>query len=151
MSVVKCCKIQKYLRKYSNSYTFIFISKKSSVFIVNKINPECDNKIVNLTINLANNGDEGTLHSIVIQTFAEMATLKVYMQVDLAESDQDKSYSKEFVHAIVDIEKLFKGIHGNFLVKTLMDTILQSLEFELKFPMKSVSVKEFIFPKDSLY
>lgn len=58
--------------------------------------------------------------------------------------DDDKTYEKQFFRTSIDVEKLLKGVQGNFVMKVFLENFFQSIDFEPKFPMKKVRIKYFL-------
>lgn len=67
----------------------------------------------------------------------------MHIKVNFPDDPEDKNYSREFMKTSVDVRKILEGAGGNFLVRSFMENIYKSIDFELKFPIKKVSVIKF--------
>lgn len=70
--------------------------------------------------------------------FAEARKIMLYCQVNLPQDEKDKEYQKVLMKTSINLEKLWKGIQGNFMIKVVMANFLEVIDFEPKFPVKKV-------------
>lgn len=72
-----------------------------------------------------------------IQTLAVFSKALLYCKVKIPENENDKSFKKDFINTVVDMEKSLKGNQNEWL-SSLRDELLRRIDFELKFPMEKV-------------
>lgn len=73
----------------------------------------------------------------------------MYVKLGIIDVKNGMKYRKEFMRTAIDIRKLFNGGGMmSFIGKTLLSGLAEAADFELKFPLKMVSIlKKKIFCK----
>lgn len=67
------------------------------------------------------------------------------IKIQVPESDTDENFEKIFFTTDVDVDRLVKGVRGNYVISTLYNNLVKSMDFDFKFPMKAVSSLIIIF------
>jgi hypothetical protein len=62
-----------------------------------------------------------------------------YIALNIPKYEGDVNYQKQFFKTTFDAVKALNGVNGNFLTKTLFEKALESIDFQVKFPVKKVS------------
>lgn len=91
-----------------------------------------------VNFSIQNDGVHDTIINFYAETFAVIEKMSGHVRITTPMNDDDKTYEKEFFRTSVDVEKLMKGVQGNFVIKVFLENFLKSIEFEPKFPMNKV-------------
>lgn len=68
-----------------------------------------------------------------------MEKVWIYIKFRQPSSPDDRDYKTILMHTVVDVDKIFKGVYTNFVMKAIMDIVTSgSLDFELKLPFPPV-------------
>lgn len=74
--------------------------------------------------------------NVTVETFVAVNKVWVYLKINVpAENESDKSYQKQLLRTVVDVEK---NAEGNFWLKRFEKSFVKSSGVEIKFPMKKV-------------
>lgn len=93
-----------------------------------------------MSVKLINDGVHDTVASADFDLKCDLEKFKVEVIMKLPENEKDEKYKREFFRTSVDVAKFFNGVGGsNFIMKVIMETVLKSIDFEPKFPMKKVN------------
>lgn len=76
---------------------------------------------------------------MTVESFEQIDEMKIYVKVLLP--DKDETYNNEILNSVIDVKKLLNGIQGNFLAKSIMENLVKSADFDLKFPFKKVRIE----------
>lgn len=68
-----------------------------------------------------------------------MVSLILCLKINLLAHTRDENYLKSFLNIIVDIERLYKGISGNFITNSILENLTKSIDFKPKFPGNHVA------------
>lgn len=108
--------------------------------IIDRIEVDSNLKYINVTLKPVANDNP---HVYVMDVFNEMRTdlvnVKVYFQLNFAESANDVKYKNELLRTVVDVEKFFARGTSNPLMKFFVDAILKSMSVKPVFPIKKVT------------
>lgn len=61
-------------------------------------------------------------------------------EVSMAESETDTNYGRSILKTTFNVQRMIKGVRGNSMISFLVDSVLKSLDSELKFPMEQVNL-----------
>lgn len=118
---------------------FSFVSSITCDIIIDKIEVDSNLNYINVTVKPVPNDDP---HVYVFDVYNEMRAdllnVKVYFQLNYAESANDIRYKKELLRTVVDVEKFFARGTSNPMMKFFVDVILKSMSFKPVFPIKKV-------------
>lgn len=103
-----------------------------------KVNYATNKKLVNASVETFNDGIHDTLLNAIIDLYKAVQNVFVDYQIRLPETPNDNNYKTVFFRSKINAKKVLQGVRGNILITLLVDTIVKSLDFELKFPMKKV-------------
>jgi len=121
-------------RKTSKGFRF-----QGCKIVVDRTEVAFDNKYVNVSVEIATDELTGSVGNMTVVNFnSTFDKVLVYLKVSFPLNDQDKNYQREFLKTTIDAERLFQGVTGNFVAKSLSENLLKSLDFEPKFPLKPV-------------
>lgn len=94
------------------------------------------------TVNLTykHNNRNNCIINVSIQNNFPAQKGLIYIKVNVAENKDDNEYKRELVRTRIDFEKLLRGLHGNFLVKTFMKNVREQIvSLNLSVPIRPVS------------
>lgn len=100
------------------------------------VNPE----VANVTKNLVNEKNHDFRANFTVRTIKDIFTAIAYMDLKIPAYTGDVSYQKQVLKTTVDLIKVAKGVEANFMTKALMEKLRDSIDFDLKFPFKKVSL-----------
>lgn len=95
----------------------------------------CNEKLGNLSVKVSGESSISATFDSLFVIEKMMVQLKLMVPSD----DNDKSFQKEFFRTSIDVQKLFNGVQGNFIVKVIMENFFKSIDFEPKLPFPKVS------------
>lgn len=75
-----------------------------------------------------------------VTTFKNITKANVYITITSGRDANQK------LKTVVDLEKVFNGIYGNAIIRTVMENFAKSIDFELKFPFEPVCDFSKLFP-----
>lgn len=94
----------------------------------------CNEKLGNLSIKVSDgNTISGTYDSLVV-----IEKMMVQLKIMVPADENDKSFQKQFFKTSIDVQKLFNGVQGSFVLKVIMENFFKSIDFEPKFPLPKV-------------
>lgn len=79
-----------------------------------------------------------SLLNISTEYFVDVQKILVSVNVNFPEDKSDKNFRREFFRTSIDGEKVFKGLYGNFVLRTFMENYLKSVGQKTVFPVKKV-------------
>lgn len=94
---------------------------------------------MNGSVKVHNDEKHDSLIEIWMQTFDVVERIFFYVRVNIPEDQNDKDFRKEMFRFTFDVAKLFKDDYTNFMSKIIMERLLETIDFEPKFPFKKVS------------
>lgn len=97
-------------------------------------------KYLNVTANYVNSADSDAVFNVTADVFVTVDSLKAYLRVRLPEDKNDRLFKKDLLKTSIDIEKMLSGNVANFLVKTMVENLLKSFDFEPNFPFPPVNI-----------
>lgn len=106
--------------------------------IISKTDIAANERILNLTINLVNDGVHSTVLSSIVHMQKDILQLKFYVSAFLPENQNDNNYQKQLLHTVINADKLLSGIRSNFLGRAMLDYIFSCAEFPIELPVKKV-------------
>jgi hypothetical protein len=101
-----------------------------------KITPNKRVVKTNYSITL-NDAVHGYSIDLTIETFVVITKMWTYFTVRIPQDENDKSFQREFIKTVYDIEKADKN---NFLISMLVRNLKESSETEIKFPIPKVTI-----------
>jgi len=128
----------------SCNYLANYIFQKATL-IIEKVVVE-NGKLTKLSIDLFESGQNPKLNFTIFFP-KDIAKVLLHFTINYADQPEDTKYQVEFFKATFDLEKSAKNMKGNYIVRELMKSLLQSMNFLYRFPIKSVSLS-FVFNFD---
>lgn len=111
---------------------------KLCALITEKIEHKCNENVVRLNVTLKNDGGNNTVWNITFELFVDIENIIAAGKICLPDSQNDQNYGLEYFRTSVDASKMSKSLKGNALMRVLTESILKSINFDLKFPLKKV-------------
>lgn len=125
-----------------NTLTLLFslfsVVAGGSVYI-SRIKVEPNKDYGNASINYTHDAKGNSVTNGTFTIFVSIHQITIYFKVMLAEDKNDMNYRRELVRTSVDMDKLFKGLQSNKLLKSYTDALKKSMDFEWKLPLQPVS------------
>lgn len=76
-----------------------------------------------------------------VTTFLAIEKLKMYINIRLPQTPDDKFYRKELVRSVFDVDKILNGIRGVPFVGAAIEDFSKLADFDPRFPLPPVSYK----------
>lgn len=109
-----------------------------SLFI-DHIEIETNSTLATVAIKYKHNDRNNCIVDVTIHSFYPALKGLIYIKVNVAENKDDTEFRRELIRTRIDMEKLLRGLHGNFLVKTLMKSMRQQIvAMNLTVPVRPV-------------
>lgn len=103
-----------------------------------KISHDCKENIAAINITLENDGLHDTIMNVTLESFIDFDNILVLSKLYLPDDKSGKSFTREYFSTSLDVSKITKAMKANALIRVVVEDLLKSLDFELKFPMKKV-------------
>lgn len=109
-----------------------------SLFI-DHIEVETNNTLATVEIKYKHNDRNNCIVDVTVQSYYPALRGLIYIKVNVAENKDDTEFKRELIRTRIDMEKLLKGLHGNFLVKTFMKNMREQIvAMHLTVPVRPV-------------
>lgn len=95
--------------------------------------------VIKVNISMVNDGVHSTVLNFTVQTFKTLNMAKSYLKISVPTDDSDKSYNRQIINTVFDVEKVLNGISSNMLIKSLSESLFKSIDVIPKFPFQPVS------------
>lgn len=115
----------------------IFNIFKSCALVIRKATFTSNDDVMNMTFDYTSD-DTGSFINATVSTFAVIEKSILYLKINLPSHDHDDNYLKSFLNIVVDIERLYKGVSGNFITNGILENLTKSIDFVPKFPFPKV-------------
>lgn len=112
---------------------------KRGRIVIHKIMTDCNEQIAKITATIQNRGVESTRINYTVEINEEIDNLLVQMRMFLPDDKNADNYNRMYFDAGVDVSKIAKSLKGNTLMRMVAAQLIESMDFELKFPWKKVS------------
>lgn len=106
--------------------------------IISKTVISANERILNFTVNLINDGVNSTVFSSIVHLQKDILQLKFYVSALLPENRDDGHYRREILNTVISADKLINGIRSNFIGRAMLDYVFSCADFEIKLPIKKV-------------
>lgn len=111
---------------------------------VEKVNTESNKEIIDIEVRFENTKDRGFVTNITFQTFEVIEKCTLFLRVNVPAHRLDDACTREFLNTRIDLEKLIAGLHGNFLIKSFVESAMELIKtLNITFPAAPVS--EFLY------
>lgn len=87
-----------------------------------------------MNISLKNDGLHDTIMNVTLESFIDFDNVLVLSKLYLPEDKSGKSFTREYFRNSHDVSKITKAMKANALIRMVVEDLLKSLDFELKFP-----------------
>jgi hypothetical protein len=92
-----------------------------------------------MTVDFINDKNQDVRLNYTFNILRDIYSAMAYIAVNSPKYDGDVNYQKQIFKTTFDLVKALKGVNGNFMTKALFEKALESMDFEIKFPLKKVS------------
>lgn len=76
-----------------------------------------------------------------VTTFVSIEKLKMYINIRLPQTSDDKFYRKELVRSVFDVDKILNGIRNVPFIGAAIEDFSKLADFDPRFPLQPVSYK----------
>lgn len=87
---------------------------------------------MSISLKVFNDFVQNSILDACVTTFKNITKANMYLTVTSGKDINRK------LRTVVDIEKVFNGIYGNIVIRSVMENLAKSIDFELKFPFAPV-------------
>lgn len=101
--------------------------------------------LIDFTVEYTHNSNGDAVVNVTIVSVVTITKLLAYGQVRLPENKDDREYRREFIRTVFDVTKTLNGSQSNFLVKFFCDNVMKYADFEMKFPVGPVGIRNIQF------
>lgn len=109
-----------------------------SVYI-SRVKVESNAEYGNVSIKYTHDAKGNSVTNGSFTTCVTTNQIVIYFKVMLAEDKNDVVYKKELLRTSVDMDKLFRGLQSSKILKSYIDALKKSMDFEWKLPLAPVS------------
>lgn len=108
------------------------------ILVVNDYKLEQNSSVINAKFNYLTEANKDSVLNGNVISFSTCNALRAFLCIKVSTNKKSPDYSIVLVKTVVDVEKFFKGIYANPIVRNVAENLLQALEFDLVFPFKAV-------------
>lgn len=102
---------------------------------------ETNETLASVDLTYSHNSRNNCIVNVTIENHYPALRGLIYIKVNVAENKGDNEFKRELVRTRIDMEKLLRNLHGNFLVKTFMKNVREQLvAMKLTVPVQPVSL-----------
>lgn len=94
--------------------------------------------LLNCSIQLTNDFVTDTVYNAEMELYEDVDQVMIHIKVNTPANDKDDECRKEFMKTTINTKKLMNGAQGNFIVRTFLENIHNSIDFTPTLPMKAV-------------
>ncbi|KAL7045318.1 hypothetical protein ACKWTF_002189 [Chironomus riparius] len=111
------------------------------------VNSVSEPEFANFSVVMSKNKQKDTIMNITINFAYEVSKMMISFSFDVPKDNNDKNFERTIIKSTINVCKMFQGVMGDFIVKTIMDVLHKSVDFELKcpFPKRTFTVTNFLF------
>lgn len=77
--------------------------------------------------------------NISVNLAYEVSKIMISFSFAVPKDKNDKNFERIIIKSTVNVCKMFQGVMGDFIVKTIMDVLQKSVDFEMKCPFPKVN------------
>lgn len=96
-------------------------------------------KIAIWTAGYTHDAEGNSIANTTVKTLVFLKKAQLYITIKAAENDDDKEYKMTIIRTVADVEKTFKNLQSNRVMRAFMADLIKSMDFEVKFPLPPVS------------
>jgi hypothetical protein len=78
--------------------------------------------------------------SETINFFYDVSKITIFLTFSIGKDKNDKNYERTVLKTSISACKMMQGVVGDFVTKTMMHTLKDYVDFELKCPFKKVKI-----------
>lgn len=76
--------------------------------------------------------------NITTEIYKTLLKLTVHLKIFAADDKNDKNFQRQYFSVSTDVEKLVNSNYGSFVIRSVLENLRSSIDFEPKFPLKPV-------------
>lgn len=107
--------------------------KINGIFVVDRVKLNIDNKTANASLSLLNDGIHDTVANITVNLFVPLLNIKIDGAIQY-QDENDKMYKRTLIRSTFNVESIFKGIEGSYVIRAFMENFRKSIDFDPKLP-----------------
>lgn len=93
-----------------------------------------------MSVNIGNGNLQDSGLNVWFELFEVVEKFSIHMRINVPENEKENDFQKELLRIRLDGRQLFDRHYTNFIIKFVMDSMLDKLDFEPKLPMPKVSI-----------
>lgn len=105
---------------------------QEALIICHEFKFRSNSEIMNVSLQISRDFDRNSVVDAVITTFQKITKANIYLTVTSGTDSSQK------LKTVFDLAKVFDGIYGNVVLRSVMENFAKSADFELKFPFEPV-------------
>jgi hypothetical protein len=118
---------------------FFLLTPKVAKIKLTEFKVNCNYNIVKVTFQLINDELLGIKLNLTYDIFEALEKMRVTLKVRIPKSEKDRDYTQDFFQTSIDVERMFKNVHGNIMIKMITEPYFQALDVKVgKFPIPKV-------------
>lgn len=98
----------------------------------------CNSELLNLTLKIVNDDIHDTSLDASFFLFKPLLNAFLYFEFRFPDSSTDTKYQRKLFGSTINWKRALEGAQGNFMISSVFKSVLDSLTFEAKFPLKTV-------------
>lgn len=95
-------------------------------------------KYTNWSVSYFNNEKHNAVVNLTIESFVTFSKILLYIEVTLAEDQNDNEYRRPFIKTVINAEKCFKGMQANVFMRNYFVFLSRYMDFNVTFPLRPV-------------
>jgi hypothetical protein len=96
--------------------------------------------VSNLTIDFYNDRIHGAVLNATLEWKVVITQYKAEVKVMTQEDKSDKIFNREFFRTSFNLNRLLRGVYGNFLVRLFFEQLTKSAKYPIKLPIEKVCI-----------
>lgn len=92
--------------------------------------------MTNYSLRTRDDGVSSSLLNVTLNLLEEVIDARFEITVKMPESTKDSKFTRTLFRTTINMSRFLRGVGGNSLSKMLMSKIVETVDFEFKFPLK---------------
>lgn len=110
-----------------------------SALSIDRYKIDTNRTVLEVDFKYINNEKGMAIMNVSVQTFHTITKAVVYFKANSVIRKDGRDYTQEFMKSRIDAAKLLNGLHGNFIVKSVMNNFLGDLRaLNITIPLQKV-------------
>lgn len=101
-----------------------------------------DIKLSNWTISYFHDQTGNSVSTTIFETYVTFTKMLIYINIRVAEDQNDKEYRRELTRTVIDLGKFMKNTQSNPILKAFINGLRKNIQFKIGYPMTQVSLHQ---------